>query len=72
MVVANSDQHSVGRPVAYGYGGQEPESSYLRVPLRLAGQSAEVLVMAVTSALIPPLCVYWRLRGAVRFRVLFL
>jgi glycosyltransferase involved in cell wall biosynthesis len=31
-----------------------------------------VLEMAVTSALIPPLSVYWRLRGAARFRVLFL
>jgi glycosyltransferase involved in cell wall biosynthesis len=31
-----------------------------------------VLEMFVTSALIPFLSVYWRLRGAVRFRVLFL
>ncbi len=30
-----------------------------------------VLEMLVTSALIPPLSVYWRLRGALRFRVLF-
>ena len=28
--------------------------------------------MLVTSALIPPLSVYWRLRGAVKFRVFFL
>jgi hypothetical protein len=31
-----------------------------------------VTEMVVTSMLIPPLAVYWRLRGAVRFRVLFL
>jgi hypothetical protein len=28
--------------------------------------------MVVTSALIPPLAVFWRLRGALRYRVLFL
>jgi hypothetical protein len=28
--------------------------------------------MIVTSALIPPLALFWRLRGALRFRVLFL
>jgi glycosyltransferase involved in cell wall biosynthesis len=42
---------------------------------RLRGTSrapAHVLEMIVTSILIPPLAVYWRLRGAVRFRVLFL
>ncbi len=33
---------------------------------------AHVAEMAVTSALIPPLSVYWRLRGALRFRVWFL
>lgn len=33
---------------------------------------AHVAEMVVTSALIPPLSVYWRLRGALRFRVLFL
>jgi cellulose synthase/poly-beta-1,6-N-acetylglucosamine synthase-like glycosyltransferase len=31
-----------------------------------------VLEMAVTSALIPPLSVFWRLYGALKFRVLFL
>jgi cellulose synthase/poly-beta-1,6-N-acetylglucosamine synthase-like glycosyltransferase len=31
-----------------------------------------VLEMALTSALIPPLSVFWRLYGALRFRVLFL
>jgi glycosyltransferase involved in cell wall biosynthesis len=31
-----------------------------------------VLEMLVTSALIPPLAVFWRLRGAVKFRVFFL
>jgi cellulose synthase/poly-beta-1,6-N-acetylglucosamine synthase-like glycosyltransferase len=30
-----------------------------------------VLEMAVTSMLIPPLSVYWRLRGALRYRVFF-
>ncbi len=33
---------------------------------------AHVAEMIVTSTLIPPLAVYWRLRGAVKFRVLFL
>lgn len=32
----------------------------------------DVLDMAVTSLLIPPLAVYWRLRGALRYRVLFI
>lgn len=31
-----------------------------------------VLELIVTSALIPPLSVFWRLYGALRFRVLFL
>jgi cellulose synthase/poly-beta-1,6-N-acetylglucosamine synthase-like glycosyltransferase len=42
---------------------------------RLRGTSREpghVLEMLVTSALIPPLSVFWRLYGAFRFRVLFL
>lgn len=41
---------------------------------RLRGTSRaprHVLEMAVTSALIPPLAVYWRLRGALKYRVLF-
>jgi glycosyltransferase involved in cell wall biosynthesis len=33
---------------------------------------SHVLEMAVTSALIPPLAVFWRLQGAWRFRVAFL
>ncbi|HKV84361.1 MAG TPA: glycosyltransferase [Ktedonobacterales bacterium] len=33
---------------------------------------AHVAEMAVTSALIPPLALYWRLRGAVKYRVWFL
>lgn len=33
---------------------------------------SHVAEMIVTSALIPPLAVFWRLRGAVRFRVMFL
>lgn len=43
--------------------------------LRLRGtrhDPAHVAQMAVTSALIPPLSVFWRLRGALRFRTLFL
>jgi hypothetical protein len=42
---------------------------------RLRGTShapGHVAEMAVTSALIPLLSVYWRLRGALRFRVFFL
>ena len=42
---------------------------------RLRGTSHapwHVAEMAATSALIPLLSVYWRLRGAVKFRVLFL
>jgi len=42
---------------------------------RLAGNSrawSHVLEMIVTSIVLPPLAVYWRLRGAARFRVLFL
>jgi cellulose synthase/poly-beta-1,6-N-acetylglucosamine synthase-like glycosyltransferase len=42
---------------------------------RLVGTSrapAHVAEMIVTSAVIPPLAVFWRLRGAVRYRVLFL
>jgi cellulose synthase/poly-beta-1,6-N-acetylglucosamine synthase-like glycosyltransferase len=40
----------------------------LRGTSRAPGHVAE---MIVTSMLIPPLAVYWRLRGAVRFRVVF-
>ncbi len=40
----------------------------LRGTSRAPGHVAE---MIVTSMLIPPLAVYWRLRGAVRFRVMF-
>jgi glycosyltransferase involved in cell wall biosynthesis len=42
---------------------------------RLGGASrapAHVAEMLVTSALIPPVAVYWRLRGAVEFRTFFL
>jgi GT2 family glycosyltransferase len=35
-------------------------------------EPAHVLEMAVTSALIPPLSTFWRVRGAVRFRTPFL
>lgn len=43
--------------------------------LRLRGTShapRHIAEMAVTSVLIPPLAIYWRLRGALRFRVFFL
>ena len=42
---------------------------------RLQGTShapGHVAEMIVTSALIPPLSVFWRLRGALKFRVVFL
>jgi glycosyltransferase involved in cell wall biosynthesis len=35
-------------------------------------QPGHVAEMLFTSVLIPPLAIYWRLRGAVRYRVLFL
>jgi hypothetical protein len=41
---------------------------------RLEGTSREpahVLEMLVTSVAIPPLAIFWRLRGAVRYRVAF-
>lgn len=41
----------------------------IRGTKRTAGH---ILEMLVTSILIPPVCVYWRLRGAVMFRVFFL
>jgi glycosyltransferase involved in cell wall biosynthesis len=34
--------------------------------------TSHVLEMLITSALIPPVAVYWRLRGAVKYRVAFL
>ena len=37
-----------------------------------APNGAAALELLATSALIPPLAVYWRLRGAWAFRVLFL
>jgi GT2 family glycosyltransferase len=43
--------------------------------LRLRGTArtpSHVLEMVITSLLIPPLSVYWRLRGALRFRTFFL
>ncbi len=39
---------------------------------RTSHSASHVLEMLVTSALIPPLAVFWRLWGAVRFRVWFL
>ncbi|MEO7001912.1 MAG: hypothetical protein ABI068_08800 [Ktedonobacterales bacterium] len=41
---------------------------------RLHGTSRaprHIAEMALTSALIPPLAIYWRLRGALRYRVWF-
>jgi hypothetical protein len=41
---------------------------------RLRGTShcpAHLAEMVLTSIAIPPLAVYWRLRGAVKFRVVF-
>jgi len=43
--------------------------------VRLRGTSkapAHLLEMLVTSMLIPPLAIYWRLRGALEYRVMFL
>jgi len=40
----------------------------LRHTSRDPGHLAE---MALTSAVIPPLAVYWRLRGAIKYRVFF-
>ena len=37
-----------------------------------AKRASHVLEMVVTSTLIPPLAVFWRFVGAVRFRVVFL
>lgn len=42
---------------------------------RLQGTShapRHIVEMVVTSAVIPPLSIFWRIRGAIRFRVLFL
>ena len=43
--------------------------------MRLRGTrrtSSHITEMVVTSALIPPLAIFWRIRGAIRFRVFFL
>jgi glycosyltransferase involved in cell wall biosynthesis len=39
---------------------------------RTSRAPSHVAEMALTSLLIPPLAIYWRLRGAVRYRVFFL
>jgi hypothetical protein len=42
---------------------------------RLRGAShsvSHVLEMAVTSIVIPPVCLFWRIAGAIRYRVCFL
>jgi glycosyltransferase involved in cell wall biosynthesis len=38
---------------------------------RSSRTAGHVLEMAVTSIVIPPVCIFWRLVGAIRFRVLF-
>jgi glycosyltransferase involved in cell wall biosynthesis len=35
-------------------------------------RAAHIIEMLVTSALIPPVAIYWRLRGAIKYRVAFL
>jgi glycosyltransferase involved in cell wall biosynthesis len=48
--------------------------TFLFFARRMAGTSwalSHVAEMAVTSALIPPLSIYWRLRGAIQYRVWF-
>lgn len=47
--------------------------TFLRSRLcRTSRRAAHVAEMLVTSVLIPPVAVYWRLRGAVKYRVAFL
>jgi hypothetical protein len=68
--------------LARGAGGAAVGLSFVWLALtadfcrrRLAGTSralTHVLEMIVTSALIPPVAVFWRLVGALRFKVLFL
>jgi GT2 family glycosyltransferase len=45
---------------------------FLRRTRGRSRQAAHLADMALTSALIPPVAVYWRLRGALAFRVAFL
>lgn len=43
--------------------------------LRLRGASrapSHIAEMLITSALIPPVCIFWRLAGAIRYRTIFL
>lgn len=67
---------AAGRVQAGGLAGLGALLLVLRLAgRRLAGTSlrpAHVAEMVATSALIPFLSVYWRLRGAMRFKVLFL
>jgi glycosyltransferase involved in cell wall biosynthesis len=74
----------VGGVLALLAGRRRLAASLLALWLTLAGRffvqrargkqrsAAHLLDLAVTSALIPPVAVYWRLRGAWTFRVLFL
>ena len=52
-------------------GVAEMEASEAALMVELESELMVVLEMAVTSALIPPLSVFWRLYGAGRFRVWF-
>jgi glycosyltransferase involved in cell wall biosynthesis len=65
-----------GAPVAAAAAGAVAAALVLRLGLRRLRRTsrapAHVAEMLLTSALIPFLSVYWRLRGAWRFRVLFL
>jgi glycosyltransferase involved in cell wall biosynthesis len=62
------------RPVAgvFGAGWLLLEARFLARRLRgISHTPRHVADMVLTSLLIPPLSVYWRLRGAVRYRVVF-
>ncbi len=63
------------RPMALGSGGVWTVLTGRFCAYRLRGTShdvSHVAEMLLTSALIPPLAIYWRLRGAFRYRVFFL
>lgn len=74
----------IGAVLAYPFGFHLVSASLLAVYLTLTAQFcwmrlrstshrlSHVAEMVFTSLLIPPLSIYWRLRGAVAFRVFFL
>jgi glycosyltransferase involved in cell wall biosynthesis len=45
---------------------------FLRRARGVSHRPRHLLDLALTSVLIPPLSIYWRLRGAIRYRVLFI